>query len=47
MADFEDSLKKVKPSITPEIDKAYKDIREHFSSASGKQVKDQLPSYFG
>ena len=47
MADFEDALSKVKPSITPEIDKAYRDIREHFSAASGKQVKDQLPSYFG
>ncbi|MBW2975144.1 CDC48 family AAA ATPase [Candidatus Woesearchaeota archaeon] len=44
---FEQALKKVNPSITKEIEKAYDDLGRKFSSAKGKQMKDEMPSYFG
>jgi transitional endoplasmic reticulum ATPase len=44
---FEKALKKVRPSITKEIEKAYEDIRNHFSSARAKEMKDEKPSYMG
>ncbi|MBU3941371.1 MAG: phosphomethylpyrimidine synthase ThiC [Nanoarchaeota archaeon] len=44
---FEKALKKVRPSITKEIEKAYEDIRNHFSSARAKEMKEEKPSYMG
>ncbi len=44
---FEEALKKVRPSITKEVQEAYKDIQNHFRSAAGKQLKDERPSYYG
>ena len=44
---FEKALKKVRPSITKEIEKAYEDIINHFSSARAKEMKDEKPSYMG
>jgi len=40
-------LKKVPPSITKEIQKAYEDIRENFTSARGKQMLEEKPIYMG
>ncbi|MBW2981049.1 CDC48 family AAA ATPase [Candidatus Woesearchaeota archaeon] len=45
--DFDDALKKVRPSITKEIEKAYEEIGRQFSSAKAKQMKEEAPSYFG
>ena len=47
MDDFEKALEKVRASISPEIDKAYREIKNHFSSAKGKQMKEESPAYFG
>jgi len=47
MKNFEQALKKVMPSITKEIEKAYEDIRNHFSSARAKEMKEEKPSYMG
>ncbi len=47
MKNFEQALKKVKPSITKDIEKAYEDIRGHFKSARAKEMKDEKPSYMG
>ncbi|MBN1646240.1 CDC48 family AAA ATPase [Candidatus Woesearchaeota archaeon] len=47
MKHFEQALKKVKPSITEEIEKAYEEIEEHFRSARGEEMKEERPSYYG
>jgi len=47
MNSFEKALKKVRPSITKDIEEAYEDIRNHFSSARAKEMKDGKPSYMG
>ena len=44
---FEESLKKVKPSVTKEIEKAYASLQDYFRSAKGKEMKDEKPSYLG
>jgi transitional endoplasmic reticulum ATPase len=47
MKDFDDALKKVLPSITPEIEKAYGELKNYFTSAKAKQMKEEKPSYMG
>jgi len=47
MANFEEALEKVTPSVTKEIEKAYSDLHSQFRSASGKRMKDEKPSYYG
>ena len=42
-----EAIKKIRPSITKEVEKAYEELGEKFSSAKGKQMKDEMPSYFG
>jgi len=44
---FEEALKKVRPSITKDIEKAYEELREHFSAAKAKQMQQEKPAYFG
>ena len=44
---FKEALKKVRPSVTPEIRKAYEDIRESFVSSRAKALKEDKPSYMG
>lgn len=44
---FEEALQKVRPSVTQEIEKAYKELREHFSTAKAKEMQEQKPTYFG
>ncbi|MFT4260955.1 MAG: CDC48 family AAA ATPase [Candidatus Woesearchaeota archaeon] len=46
-ADFNDALKKVRPSVTKEVEQAYKDLEKHFRSATGQRMKDEKPSYYG
>jgi len=40
-------LDKVGPSSTKEVEAAYEELGQKFSSAKGKQMKDEMPSYFG
>jgi len=44
---FDEALKKVRPSMTKEVEKAYEDLGEQFSSARGKQMKEEKPTYMG
>jgi transitional endoplasmic reticulum ATPase len=44
---FEEALQKVRPSVTEEIEKAYEELREHFSAAKAKEMQEQKPAYFG
>ena len=47
MNHFEEALKQVRPSVTKEVEKAYKDLKDHFKAARAKQMKEEQPSYFG
>jgi transitional endoplasmic reticulum ATPase len=44
---FDEALQKVRPSATKEIQEAYAEIGKKFSAAKGKQMKEEMPSYFG
>ncbi len=44
--DFDEAMKKVRPSITKEIEDSYKALKDQFSSARAKEMKDTKPSYF-
>ena len=44
---FEDALKKARPSVTKDVEKTYEEIGEYFTSAKGKQMKEERPSYMG
>jgi transitional endoplasmic reticulum ATPase len=47
MKDFEEALKKVRPSVTQEITESYQEIQNHFKAAKAKQMKDERPRYMG
>ncbi|MFC1698009.1 CDC48 family AAA ATPase [Nanoarchaeota archaeon] len=47
MTEFEDALVKVRPSVTKDVDDAYKKLKDYFRSAKGKQMKEEKPDYFG
>lgn len=47
MAHFETALKKVPPSVTKDVEKMYEDLRERFRGARAKEMKEELPIYFG
>lgn len=44
---FEAALKKVRPSASKEIQQAYAELQEKFSSARAKQMQKDRPSYYG
>jgi transitional endoplasmic reticulum ATPase len=44
---FDDALLKVAPSSTEDVEKMYEEMGKMFSSAKGKQMKEEMPSYFG
>ena len=44
---FKKALEKVRPSVTEDIEKAYKDLQDQFSSAKGKELEREKPSYYG
>jgi len=44
---FEKALLKVPPSSSKEIEKSYKNIKDHFSQARAKEMKEERPSYMG
>ena len=43
---FTEALKKVRPSITAEVEKVYEDLLDHFRAAKAKEIM-QKPTYFG
>lgn len=45
--DFDDALSRVKPSVTPQIIKMYKDLEDAFKQARAKEMAEERPSYFG
>ena len=47
LKDFEKALKKVRPSASKEIQKAYAELQEKFSSARANEMKEDRPSYYG
>lgn len=47
MSSFEEALKKVKPSVTSDIEKAYEELEDKFKAARAKQMALEKPSYFG
>jgi len=44
---FEGALKKVRPSITKEVEEIYKEMEKHFRSARAEELKEERPSYYG
>jgi transitional endoplasmic reticulum ATPase len=44
---FEGALKKVRPSASKEIQQAYAELQEKFSSARANQMKEDKPAYYG
>ncbi|MBI5390905.1 CDC48 family AAA ATPase [Candidatus Woesearchaeota archaeon] len=42
---FEMALQKVRPSATKEITQMYEEMKNYFSAAKAKQMKDERPSY--
>ena len=44
---FEKALEKVRPSVTPDVEKAYEELQEHFTAARAKQMLDEKPGYMG
>ncbi len=44
---FEDAMKKVNPSITKEIEKAYQELSGSFATAKAKQMLEERPAYMG
>ncbi len=46
-ASFDKAIAKVRPSASKEIQEAYAQLQDEFSSARGKEFKDEKPSYYG
>ena len=44
---FDLALKKVRASVTKEIEKMYKDMQDQFSQAKAQEMKEEKPIYFG
>ena len=47
MEHFEKALHTVSPSVTKDVEKMYEDLRERFRGARAKEMKKELPIYFG
>lgn len=47
MEHFEKALQVVSPSVTKDVEKTYEDLRERFRGARAKEMKKELPIYFG
>lgn len=44
---FTDALKRVRPSVTPDVEQEYIKLKDFFSSAQAKELKAERPSYMG
>ncbi len=47
MKHFDEALKKVRASVTKDIEDAYKSLESQFRQAKGKEMKEQKAHYFG
>ena len=47
MKEFEEALKKVRASVTKDIEKSYAELKDSFSRARAKQMEAEKPGYFG
>lgn len=47
MENFKKALEIVKPSVTKDIEEAYRNMEDYFSTARAKQIKEDKASYFG
>jgi transitional endoplasmic reticulum ATPase len=47
MKDFEDALEVVRPSATKEIEKEYEGLKDQFTAARAKEMREEKPGYFG
>ena len=47
MRHFEEALKKVPASVSKDVEKMYEDMRDRFRGARAKEMKEELPIYFG
>lgn len=45
MKHFEQAFEKVRPSVTKDIEEAYRNIYEHFKTARSKEMKEERPHY--
>jgi transitional endoplasmic reticulum ATPase len=44
---FEDALNKVGPSVNKEVEEAYKQLKDQFRLARGKEMQEEKPNYYG
>lgn len=44
---FEEALKKVRPSVSRDVEEMYKTMKDQFSAAKGKEMLNDKPSYYG
>ena len=44
---FDQALQKVRPSVTPDVERAYEELQQHFTAARAKQMLDEKPGYMG
>ena len=44
---FRQALEKVRPSVTKDIEKSYKELESHFTQARAKEMEENKPNYFG
>ncbi len=47
MKHFQEAMKKVRPSVTKEIEQSYRRIKDHFTQAKAREMKEKMPNYFG
>lgn len=47
MSHFIKAMGKVRPSLNREIEETYKELKDHFSSAKARQMKEERPAYMG
>lgn len=47
MTQFDEALKKVRPSVNKDIEKAYQELEGKFRQASGERFREEKPSYYG
>jgi len=47
MKHFEAALEKVRPSVTPDVEKAYEELQQTFRRARAEEMKEHRPHYYG
>lgn len=47
MSNFEEALKKVRPSVSRDVEEMYKTMKDQFTAAKAKEMLSDKPSYYG